>query len=94
MLVLVAAVCMLIQDILGVLLVDAESRGHGWMAGGLDSASWLLAIATTTISVTALQGHSLGQKAEVLVAVSAANVIGSRLGVYFGERFVARQKDS
>ena len=83
-----AALCMLVQDVLGVLLVDAETRGHGWLAGLVDALMWGFGIATTTITVTALQGHDLRDKVAVIAAVSLANVLGSRIGVELGQRFV------
>jgi hypothetical protein len=87
-LILFAAGCMVVQDILAVLLTDAEARNRGWLAGILDSAVWLFAIATTTIAVTALQGHSLAGKVELVVFVTVANLIGMRLGVWIGKRYI------
>jgi len=86
--VLLAAGCMFVQDVLGVLLVDAESRNHGWLAGVLDSAVWIFGIATTTIAVTALQGHNLSDKVEVVAFVSVANLLGCRVGVGLGQRYI------
>jgi glucose-6-phosphate-specific signal transduction histidine kinase len=93
MIVALAAGCMVVQDILAVLLVDAEARNRGWLAGILDSAVWLFAIATTTIAVTALQGHSLAGKVELVVFVTAANLIGMRLGVWIGKRYIHSDSD-
>ena len=87
-LILFAAGCMVVQDILAVLLTDAEARNRGWLAGILDSAVWLFAIATTTIAVTALQGHSLAGKVELVAFVTVANLIGMRLGVWIGTRYI------
>ena len=87
-LILFAAGCMVVQDILAVLLTDAEARNRGWLAGILDSAVWLFAIATTTIAVTALQGHSLAGKVELVVFVTVANLIGMRLGVWIGKKYI------
>jgi cytochrome b len=85
---LAAAGAMVVQDILSVLLVQAEARNHAWLSGLFDSLSWLAAITTTTISVTTLQGHNLEGKVLVVVLVSAANVLGSAAGVALGERFI------
>ena len=93
MIVALAAGCMVVQDILAVLLVDAEARNRGWLAGILDSAVWLFAIATTTIAVTALQGHSLAGKIELVAAVTAANLVGMRLGVWIGKRYIHSDSD-
>lgn len=88
---LLAALCMVFQDVLGVLMVQAEARNHGFIAGICDSAMWLFAIATTTISVTALQGHSVHEKALVIVCVTIANLLGSVIGVYLGKKFIKEQ---
>jgi hypothetical protein len=85
---LYAAIAMVIQDVLCVMMVQAEARNRGWLAGAFDSIQWLAAISTTTISVTALQGHDFGEKVLVVCAVSAANLFGSLLGVEIGKRFI------
>lgn len=89
---LLAAVAMVINDILGVLMVQAEARNHGWLAGFFDSLQWFAAIATTTISVTALQGHSFREKALVIVFVTAANLVGARLGVAIGKKYIKENR--
>jgi hypothetical protein len=88
MIVVLAALAMLAQDMISVLLVQAEARNRAHLAGICDAIGWGLAIATTTISVTALQGHSLGLKIAVVLAVSASNYIGTLLGVRIGKRWV------
>ncbi len=86
--VILAALAMVVQDILAVMMVQAEARDRGWTAGFLDAAGWGFGIATTTISVTALQGHSTGLKIAVVVAVTAANIIGSKMGQVIGTRYI------
>ena len=88
---LLAALCMVFQDILGTLMVQAEARNHGWIAGLCDTTMWLFAITTTSISVTALQGHNVHEKVLVVILVSLANVIGSRLGVFLGKKYIKEQ---
>jgi hypothetical protein len=88
MIALWAALAMVAQDVFAVLLVQAEARGRAALSAVLDSLMWLASIATTTISVTALQSHHLGAKTVVIVAVSAANMVGSFSGVKIGERFI------
>jgi CDP-diglyceride synthetase len=83
-----AALAMFVQDVLAVCLVQAEARNRASLAAGLDSAMWLASISTTTISVTALQGHHLDVKAVVVIAVTLANVVGSFVGVTIGKRFI------
>jgi len=86
--VLFAALAMVVQDCLAVMMVQAEARDRGWTAGFLDAAGWMFGIATTTISVTALQGHSTGLKIAVVIAVTAANIIGSKTGQVIGTRYI------
>ncbi len=85
---IIAAVAMVATDVLGVVMVMAESHNRGWLAGSMDTAQWLVGIATTTISVTALQGHSVGEKILVVGLVSAANLFGTKLGQLLGQRLV------
>lgn len=83
---------MVVQDILGVLMVQAEARNRGWLTGTFDSLGWLAAIFTTTLSVTALQGHDTTLKVVVVAAVTAANFAGSLIGVAIGKRFIKGAK--
>jgi uncharacterized membrane protein YsdA (DUF1294 family) len=85
---LLAAITMLFTDVSGTLMVIGESRGRGWFSGLMDTFQWLVGIVTTTISVTALQGHALSEKIWVVTLVSAANLFGTWLGVYVGRKFV------
>ncbi len=88
MVALYAALAMLIQDIMGVLLVQAEARNRAGLSALFDSVMWLAQISTVTISVTALQGHQLSAKAAVIIAVELANVAGCIIGVRIGKRFI------
>lgn len=83
-----AALAMVINDVLGVLMVQAEARNRGFLAGVFDSLQWYAAITTTAISVTALQGHDTAEKALVIVLVTLANLAGSALGVFLGRRLI------
>ncbi len=89
-----AALAMLTNDVLAVLLVQAEARNRATLAAALDSAMWLASIATTTISVTALQGHNLDVKTVVIIAVTLANVAGSFAGVKIGERYIRAKQEA
>jgi len=55
---------MLVQNVLAVLLVQAEARNRALLAGLLDCLMWPAGMITTTITitVTALQGHHAGLK--------------------------------
>lgn len=85
---LYAAIAMVAQDILGTLLTQAQARDKAALSGFLDTAGWLVGIMTISWSVTALQGHDDAKKAAVLVSVSAANFIGSWLGVMIGKKLI------
>lgn len=85
---LYAAAAMLVYDVLCVLLVQAEARDKAALSAALDSIMWLAGIATTTISVSALQSRDLSLKAEVIAAVTVANVVGSYVGVRLGRRYI------
>jgi hypothetical protein len=87
-----AAIAMLVQNVLAVFLVQAEARNRALLAGLLDCLMWPAGMVTTTITVTALQGHHAGLKGEVIAAVTLANFVGSSAAVSLGRRFIrARQ---
>jgi hypothetical protein len=83
-----AALAMVLQDILGTLMVQAEARNKGLLAGLMDGLAWVAAISTTSIAVTTLQGHDMAAKIMVIVLVSLANVFGTWLGVLIGKRWI------
>lgn len=85
---LIAAGCMLVQDVLGVILVQAEAANRGWLAGAADTVGWYFAIFTTSISVTALQSHNTVDKVYVLAFVGVANALGTKLGQVLGKRLL------
>jgi hypothetical protein len=88
LIVALAALAMLLQDVISVPLVQAESRDRAHLAAILDTVGWLVAITTTSISVNTLAGHDVGRKVAVVVAVSAANYLGTYTGVRIGKRYV------
>lgn len=85
---LLAALSMVVQDILATLLTQAEARDKAILAGVLDSVAWMAAITTTSISVTVLQGHDLKAKILVVLCVTAANFIGTTMGTLIGKRYI------
>ena len=85
---LIAAIAMVATDVLGVVMVMAEAHNRGWLAGWMDTAQWLVGITTTSITVTILQGHSIGEKVLVVALVSASNLFGTKLGQLIGRRLV------
>lgn len=87
-----AALAMLVQDVTAVLLVQAEARNRAGLSALFDSIMWLASIATTTISVTALQGHHITAKVQVIAAVELANIAGAYIGVAIGKRYIREGK--
>ncbi len=85
---ILAASTMAVTDVLGVVLVQAEAKNRGWLAGIMDASQWGVGITTTTLSVTAFQGHSLSEKVLVGGFVTLANVLGTKLGQLIGKRYV------
>ena len=53
---------------------------------------WPAGMVTTTITVTALQGHHAGLKGEVIAAVTLANFAGSSAAVSLGRRFIRARR--
>ena len=87
-----AAAAMLAQNVLAVFLVQAEARNRALLAGLLDCLMWPAGMITTTITVTALQGHHAGLKGEVIAAVTLANFVGSSAAVSLGRRFIRARR--
>jgi hypothetical protein len=85
---LLAAVAMVLSDLIAVPLVQAEARDKAHLAGMLDTAGWLVTITTTFLSVNALQGHSFSTKVWVVTLVSGANYIGTLTGTKLGKRWI------
>lgn len=85
---LTAGCALFVANFLVTILIIAETRAHGWLAGWLSSVWWCVNITGTAVAVTALQGHSLGTKAAVFGAVFVANLFGTKLGQTLGQRFV------
>lgn len=85
---IVAGAAMLVENVLGTLLVQANAKGMAWLSGLLDALAWGAGIITTTVSVSALQGHSMYAKVVVITLITVANVLGSVMGVKIGTRLI------
>lgn len=85
---LLAALSMVATDIAGVVMVQAEARNRGWLAGWLDTAQWIVGITTTFITVEALASGDFARQAAVVISVSLANLFGTKLGQVIGSRYV------
>ena len=88
MIVFLAALSMFVQDLLCVVMVQAEARNKAVLAGVMDALAWPVGIFCTTVSVTALQSHQLGMITLVIIAVTLANFFGSYVAVRLGKRWV------
>lgn len=86
--IVLAALAMVAQDILEVLKDQSQARNRAVFAGIFDTLMWLCLITSTTVSVTALQGHKLSEKIIVIVAISVANFVGQYFGVKIGKRYI------
>ena len=85
---ILAGIAMVIQDVLGTLLTQAEARNRAALAGLFDTLGWPAAIWCTAITVTAMQSHNYANIALVIVVVSLANFFGSYFAVRLGKRLV------
>jgi hypothetical protein len=85
---MVAFVTMVITDLVGVMLVQAEARNHGWLSGWLDTAQWLPGILCSTVTITILQSNSWLHKILVILVVSAANLFGTKFGQVIGTKYI------
>lgn len=84
---ILAALAMLIQDVIAVVLVQAEAKNKGWTAGLMDMLGWLVAFTTLRIAIKA-EGSAL---VETVILVSIANVLGTKLGQVTGQHFLEKK---
>lgn len=80
---------MIAQDIFEEAKMVAVDRGRALVAGLLDAAMWLAWFLSSSIAIgsEALHGwtpHTIA----IVVAVTAANIIGSASGVKLGRRYI------
>lgn len=80
---------MLAQDFFMTNMVIAESRGRWVLAGLLDCVGWLAQIATISVSVTTILKHGFSSvTVVVIVAITAANFLGTGLSTLLGDRLI------
>lgn len=92
--VVAAGVAMIVQDVLGTLMTMAENRHHAWWAGLLDAGMWLTGLFTTLwgagdVILHGWNAHSIA----VIATITAANVLGTALGVTLGDRLMPKETD-
>lgn len=85
---LAAAVAMFFQDLLAVLMVQAEARNRAVLAGVMDCLQWPAGMVTTWVTVSAFQGHNGIRTGMVIAAVSVANFTGTWTAVHVGRRHI------
>lgn len=88
MVIIAAALAMFVQDLLAVLMVQAEARNRAFLAGLLDCLQWPAGMLTTAVTVTAFQGHDGARTGAVIAAVTAANFAGTWTAVHIGRRHI------
>jgi hypothetical protein len=86
--IVLAAVAMVISDVLSVILVQAEARNRAVLAGVFDTLGWLAAVIVTLLTLNALNGHNVPLMIGVVGGVSVANFGGTWLGTTVGKRYV------
>lgn len=85
---LLAGLSMFVKDSLEALIAQAETRGHGVMAGGLDVIKWLAEITTVTIAVTNIFEHGWVAAIPIIICVEIGNFTGRLAGTRLGDRFI------
>jgi hypothetical protein len=90
-----AACAMIVQDILTACLVQATDRNRAHLAGMLDTAGYLCAFLTTAFAMGSYVEHGWDEKTfMILIAVSAANYVGTVTGVKIGKRWIKTEAGS
>lgn len=83
-----AFVAMVIEDILGTFLGQAQARNKAALAAAMDALSWFAGIVTTLWSLNAINGHDEALKYAVIISVTAANLVGSYMGTKLGAKYI------
>ncbi len=83
-----AALAMFFVDIVGTIMTKATAENKVVLTGAMDTVGWLLMIATTFLSVDALNSTDWALKIAVVASVSVANFAGSAAGVLVNKRFI------
>jgi len=85
---IIAALCMVIQDILEIAKAQGAARNNGKIVAIADTLFWYVSITGTTLAAFTLHGGTLSSKIWVIILVSAANIVGNLLGTELGKRFI------
>jgi hypothetical protein len=89
-----AAVAMVCQDILGVMLTQAEARNRAWTAAWLDALYWIAGITTTYNALGSLHTHSFWHRGLVIGVMTCANVFGTVTGTRLGKRWIKTEDEA
>lgn len=87
-LIILAVVAMLAQDVLSVCLTQAEARNRAHLAGMLDAAMWFCWLITASNALTFWHSENVWLKWGGVLAVTAANYVGSYTGTKIGEHLI------
>lgn len=83
-----AGIGMAVQDTLDVMIAQAETRGHGWLAGFLDIFKWLATLIVIKIGLDNVFGKDHWTAAVTVVAVGLGTLIGRHTGTVVGDRYI------
>jgi len=92
MLITLATIAMVFEDVLSVLLVQAEARDRAVLSGVLDSIAWAFSMVVTVATVDVMQGHHNSVKVLAVGAITIANFVGSLVGVQIGKRTIKTRR--
>ena len=90
--ILLAMCLMFCQDVLATLLVIAQAHGKTWPACLLDGLKDWPALYGAGISGATVGKYGAGSHEAILVTfVSLTSIVGTRVGMHFGERLAKRE---
>jgi len=91
---ILAFVCMIVQDTLAALKAQAVNRNHGVVAGFLDNGTWLTSTIGVTIAAFTFHGHDTVRIVTLICVIFIANMFGNYSGTWLGKRFVIDEQDA
>ena len=89
---LIIAAAMLITDVLGTLLVVAESSGRAWQAGVLDALGDVSRMVYTALGVDAVLAGSSGRAVATMAVVCASSFVATSMTTAWARRWKEQHK--
>jgi hypothetical protein len=86
--IILAAISMIAQDICEVLKDQSQARNQATLAGIFDSIMYLVLFFSLGVGYATFRGHSDTLKVAFLIFITAANFIGQYSGVKIGKRYI------